>query len=101
MRTQKFSYELPLELIAQYPLPQRSASRLLCLNRSNGTLVDRQFAELPTLLSARDLLIFNNTRVIPARLLGLKSTGGKVEILIERVLDEQHALAHVRAGNPK
>jgi S-adenosylmethionine:tRNA ribosyltransferase-isomerase len=100
MRTNDFRYELPPELIAQHPLPERSASRLLCLDESSGALVDRRFVELPTLVNRWDLLIFNNTRVIPARLLGFKSTGGKVEVLIERVLDEQHTLVQVRASKP-
>jgi S-adenosylmethionine:tRNA ribosyltransferase-isomerase len=100
MRTRDFCYELPPELIAQYPLPERSASHLLCVNGDTGALADCRFADLPALLDNRDLLVFNNTRVIPARLFGHKSTGGRVEVLIERVLDDHRALAKVRASKP-
>ncbi len=96
MLTTDFNFHLPEALIAQYPLKQRTASRLLHLCNSN--IVDRQFTDLPDLLNPRDLLVFNNTKVIPARLSGQKSTGGKVEVLVERVLDENHILAHVRAS---
>ena len=100
MRRSDFHFELPRELIAQYPLPERTASRLLALE--DGTVQDRLFADLPDLLQAGDLLVFNNTRVIPARLFGKKETGGKVEVLVERVLDESRVLAHVRASkSPK
>jgi len=110
MRVADFDYTLPPELIAQYPLAQRSASRLLTLDAVHGDLADRQFIELPTLLNAGDLLVFNDTRVIPARVFGRKVTiprkasaarltsGGKVELLVERVLDGQRVLAHVRAS---
>ena len=93
-----FQYELPAELIAQHPLPERSSSRLLALNGSSGLIQDRKFGDLPDLLDARDLLVFNNTQVIPARLRGTKQTGGKVEVLIERVLDQHRVLAKVRAS---
>lgn len=100
MRTSDFKFDLPEELIAQYPLEQRTASRLLHV--SGGQVIDRQFIELPDLLTEKDLLIFNNTKVIPARLHGQKESGGKVEVLVERVLDEHHLLAHVRASkSPK
>ena len=89
---------MPDELIARYPMPERSASRLLQLDRRTGAIAHRQFRELASLLRPTDLLVFNNTRVIPARLFGCKATGGKVEILVERVLDEQACLAHMRAG---
>ena len=98
MRTRDFHYELPPDLIAQYPLKQRSASRLLHLDAVRGDLLDRLFTDLPGFLDIRDLLVFNDTRVIPARLHGAKSTGGKVEVLVERVLDEHRALAQVRAS---
>ncbi|WP_018954508.1 tRNA preQ1(34) S-adenosylmethionine ribosyltransferase-isomerase QueA [Thioalkalivibrio sulfidiphilus] len=99
MRLSDFHYELPPELIAQRPLPERSASRLLCLDRDTGALADRMFRDLPNLLNPGDLLVFNDTRVIPARLLGVKrDTGGRVEVLVERVLDEHRVLAHVRAS---
>ena len=100
MQTADFDYFLPEELIAQYPLPERTASRLLHLHK-NG-YVDRQFSDLLELIQADDLLVFNNTQVIPARLHGFKSSGGKLEVLIERVLDEHRVLAHVRASkSPK
>lgn len=95
-----FNYNLPEELIARYPVFPRSSSRLLCVNKATKTFNHRHFSDLPQLLQPGDLLIFNNTRVIPARLFGYKETGGKVEILIERLLEEQHALAHVRASKP-
>jgi len=98
MKLSDFDYQLPNELIARYPLPERSSSRLLCLNRKTGEISHQKFIELPELLSANDLLVANNTQVIPARLFGRKKTGGKVEILIERILDRSRILAHVRGG---
>lgn len=95
MRISDFSYDLPDELIARYPATERRASRLLEVGKH---LRDRGFAELPRLLRAGDLLVFNNTQVIPARLHGKKETGGRVEILIERVTGTTSALAHVRAS---
>lgn len=100
MRRQDFHYELPPDLIAQQPLPERSASRLLTLDGATGKYVDRQFRDLLSLLEPNDLLVFNDTRVIPARLFGRKPTGGEVEFLIERVLDAHHALAQARASKP-
>jgi len=100
MRTADFDFDLPEELIAQYPLEERTASRLMHL--CGEKITDRQFSELPDLLTAEDLLVFNNTKVIPARLHGVKDTGGKVEVLVERVLDDHHLLAHIRASkSPK
>jgi len=97
-----FHYDLPTELIAQAPLAQRSASRLLCFNRQAGSLEDRYFNQLPGLLKQGDLLVFNDTQVIPARLFAKKSTGGQVEILLERLLGKQECLAQVRASkSPK
>jgi S-adenosylmethionine:tRNA ribosyltransferase-isomerase len=97
-----FYYELPPELIARYPLPERTGSRLLCLEGSTGHIQHRQFLDLPTLLHPNDLLVFNDTRVIPARLYGHKETGGEIEILVERLLDQHRVLAHVRASkSPK
>ena len=98
MRRSDFQFELPAELIAQYPTPQRPASRLLHLQMNTGQLVDRQFRDFPSLLQAGDLLVLNDTRVIPARLQGHKDTGGKVEVLVERLLDQDRVLAHVRAS---
>lgn len=93
-----FFYELPEELIATRPLEQRSASRLLALNGRTGSIQHLQFSRLAHLLDPGDLLVFNDTRVIPARLYGRKATGGKVEILIERVTGDHSLLAHVRAS---
>ncbi len=102
MKRTDFHYELPPELIAQMPLDQRSASRLLCFDRQSGHLSDRKFKDLPVLLKPGDLLVFNNTEVIPARLYGKKASGGRVEILVERLLNKQECLAQVRASkSPK
>lgn len=102
MRRSDFQFDLPARLIAQAPLAERGASRLLVLDGPTGRFRDRQFADLPNLLQPGDLLVFNNTRVIPARLFGSKRSGGRVEVLVERVLDTQRVLAHVRASkSPK
>ncbi len=100
MRRCDFHFDLPPELIAQHPLAERTASRLLVLR--DNTLEDALFARIGALLQPGDLLVMNNTRVIPARLFGRKETGGKIEVLVERVLDEHRVLAHVRASkSPK
>src|SRR5690606_8868759 len=97
----QFNYELPQELIAQFPAAQRVESRLLHLD-ANSALHDRQFIDLPRLLRPNDLLVFNDTRVIKARLLGQKASGGKVEVLVERITDTNRVLAHVKASkSPK
>jgi len=102
MKRTDFHFELPAELIAQRPLAQRTASRLLCLQRQSGRIRDRSFSDLPDLLNSGDLLVFNNTKVIPARLYGSKTSGGRVEILVERVLNQRQCLAQVRASkSPK
>jgi S-adenosylmethionine:tRNA ribosyltransferase-isomerase len=93
-----FHFELPKELIAQRPTAERSASRLLTLDRLTGTYRDLNFRDLPSLVESRDLLIFNDTRVIPARAFGVKDSGGRVELLLERALSANTALAHVRAS---
>jgi S-adenosylmethionine:tRNA ribosyltransferase-isomerase len=98
MKTRDFYYDLPQQLIAQYPAKQRTDSRLLCVDSKQGTFEDRQFTDFPDRIHPDDVLVFNNTRVIPARLFGRKPTGGKVEILIERITSEHSALAHVRAS---
>lgn len=98
MKRSDFNYQLPPELIARYPLPERSASRLLCLEQ--GQVSHRQFTDLCTLLQPGDLLVFNQSRVIPARLFGQKPSGGKVELLVERVTAPQRVLAHMRASKP-
>lgn len=102
MRKSDFFYDLPPELIAQHPLPERGASRLLCLEGASGAVAHRRFTDLPELLRPEDLLVFNNTRVIAARLWGQKSSGGRVEILIERLTGVDTALAHIRSSkSPK
>jgi S-adenosylmethionine:tRNA ribosyltransferase-isomerase len=98
MKKSDFNYSLPSHLIAQYPLENRTSSRLLCMNKHSGELIDRQFSDFIDLIYPNDLLVFNNTKVIPARLYGHKQSGGKVEVLIERILDEHHAIAHVKAS---
>ena len=102
LKKSDFDYHLPTELIAQAPLAERSASRLLVVPPAPGALEDRHVCDLDQLLQPGDLLVFNNTRVIPARLFGTKATGGKVEILIERLLGEHDVRAQVGASkSPK
>lgn len=102
MQLSDFDYDLPNELIARYPLPERSASRLLCVDRKAGHLQHKQFSDLVDLLTPKDLLVCNNTRVIAARLFGHKMTGGRIEILVERILDDKRILAHIRSSkSPK
>lgn len=102
MQVKDFHFDLPDELIASFPLAERSASRLLQVDGDSGELAHRQFTDVLELIQPGDLMIFNNTRVIPARLFGQKASGGKVEVLIERVLDTKRALAHVRSSrSPK
>ena len=102
MRVADFNFELPDALIARYPLAQRQGSRLLSLDGPTGELAHRQFPDLLEYLRPGDLMVFNNTRVIPARLFGQKASGGKLEILVERVLDSRRVLAHVRSSkSPK
>lgn len=93
-----FDYTLPDELIARYPAAERTASRLLHLQKNSGIVSHGQFRELLQLIHPGDLLVFNNTKVIPARLFAKKPTGGKVEILLERILQDNRVLAHVRAS---
>lgn len=95
MKKSDFNYDLPRELIAQVPLAQRSASRLLVLPPAPATAQDRMIRDLPELLQPGDLLIFNDTRVLPARLFGRKESGGRVEVLIERVLPGNEARAQL------
>ncbi|OGT31153.1 MAG: tRNA preQ1(34) S-adenosylmethionine ribosyltransferase-isomerase QueA [Gammaproteobacteria bacterium RIFCSPHIGHO2_12_FULL_35_23] len=98
MQLAAFDYKLPPELIARYPTAKRSESRLLCLSRQTGQLAHKKFYELIDLLSPQDLLVFNNSRVIRARLFGHKPSGGRVEILVERVLSTYEVIAHVRVN---
>ncbi|TMP32368.1 tRNA preQ1(34) S-adenosylmethionine ribosyltransferase-isomerase QueA [Pseudoalteromonas rubra] len=102
MRVADFSFELPDELIARHPKKERSSSRLLTLDGNTGELQHKVFKDIVDLINPEDLIIFNNTKVIPARMFGQKATGGKLEVLVERVLDEHSVLAHVRASkSPK
>ncbi|MGW7675810.1 tRNA preQ1(34) S-adenosylmethionine ribosyltransferase-isomerase QueA [Shewanella sp. S23-S33] len=102
MRVADFSFDLPDELIARYPMTQRNASRLLTLDGNSGALGDKQFTDLLGMINSGDLMVFNNTRVIPARMFGQKASGGKLEILVERMLDDKRILAHVRSSkSPK
>ncbi len=98
MKKSDFNFTLPSELIAQHPLPERSQSRLLKLDKSNGQTTDLQFKDLINELHSGDLLVFNNTKVIPARLLAQKPTGGKIEVFIERVLNSKQAKALLKSN---
>ena len=98
MRTTDFDFNLPEELIAQFPAAERSASRLLRLDGKSGQLSDDWFRDLPEFLRPDDLLILNDTRVIKARLNGEKSSGGKVEVMVERIIDDHRLLALIRAS---
>jgi len=102
MRVSDFSFNLPEALIARYPKAERSASRLMTLNGNSGEIADRVFTDIVDQLNPGDLLVFNNTRVIPARMFGQKASGGKIEVLVERLVDQHTALAHIRASkSPK
>lgn len=98
MKTREFHYHLPEHLIAQKPCDVRSQSRLLHYSRADKNISHRQFYDLLGLINPGDLLVFNNTRVIPARIYGVKETGGKVEILVERLTSETQCLAHIKAS---
>ncbi len=98
MRRQDFHYQLPETLIARQPAKERSGSRLLQLDGITGHISHRQFPDIVQLVEAGDLMVFNDTRVIPARVYGHKPSGGRVEILIERILDEYRVFAHLRAS---
>ena len=93
-----FDFELPAQLIAQSPAAERAASRLLHLDGANGALVDSTFGRLPDYVAPGDVLVFNDTRVIKARLTGTKDSGGRIEVLVERVLAADRVLAQVRAS---
>lgn len=98
MKVEDFNYTLPEERIAQYPLPERSMSRMLVISRSSDRFIDSYVKELDDYLDPGDLLVFNNTRVIPARLWAQKESGGRVEIMVERIEDDHHVLAQLRAN---
>jgi S-adenosylmethionine:tRNA ribosyltransferase-isomerase len=99
VRVSEFDYPLPPELIAQHPAPRRAASRLLRLD-ARGGLHDFAFADLPSLLDERDVVVLNDTRVIKARLAGRKASGGRIELFVERILGGREALALIRASHP-
>lgn len=102
MLVRDFSFELPDALIARHPTAERTASRLLQLDGNSGAITHGHFQQLLSQVNAGDLLVFNNTRVIPARIYGHKASGGKIEVLVERVLDDKRVLAHVRSSkSPK
>lgn len=98
MQVKDFHFELPEELIASFPLEKRTQSRLLCLDGDSGELNHRHFSDVLDMVEPGDLVVFNDTRVIPARLFGQKESGGKLEVLIERLLDDKRALAHIRCS---
>ena len=100
MLRRDFHYHLPDELIARHPAPRRRDSRLLHLEGRSGAIHDRSFADLPSLLRPGDLLVFNDTRVIPARLRGRKASGGRVEVLLERTLDHGRVLVQLHSSKP-
>ena len=100
--TNDFDYQLPSELIAQQPLPRRTDSRLMVVNRQTQTITHHAFTEIINFIAPNDLCVLNDTKVIPARLFGVKDSGGKIECLIERVLSAHEALAHIRSSkSPK
>jgi len=96
MKVSDYYFDLPENLIAQKPIDERSSSKLLCVHNDNFN--DRVFSELPEILSKNDLLVLNNTKVMPSRLFGIKSTGGRVEILLERILDKDIALVQAKSN---
>ncbi len=99
MKIQDFDFDLPPDLIAQFPPEQRASSRMLHLEGSSGALRDADFADLPSYLRAGDVMVFNDTRVIKARLYGVRDTGGRVEVMVERILDAQRVQAVIRASH--
>lgn len=102
MRVADFSFDLPEHLIARYPKADRTASRLMVMDGNSGQIQDLGFVDVLDQLNPGDLLVFNNTRVIPARMFGRKTSGGKIEVLVERILDDKRFLAHVRSSkSPK
>lgn len=100
MQLDDFHFDLPSQHIARYPLPKRSAARLLCLEGATGAIDHRHFTDLVDMVQEGDLLVFNDSKVIPARLVGRKGTGGKVEALVERIVDDKRVLAQLRASKP-
>jgi S-adenosylmethionine:tRNA ribosyltransferase-isomerase len=100
MRLDDFDYELPQELIAQVPSAERGASRLLHLDGGSGALADRRFRDLVELVAPGDVIVLNDTRVMKARLAGRKSTGGRVEVMVERILGRDEVLAQIGSNHP-
>ena len=100
MKIQDFDFSLPPELIAQFPIGQRTGGRMLCLDGRSDALQDAMFADLPQHLRSGDVMVFNNTRVIKARLFGMKDSGGKLEVMVERILNEHCVFAMIRASHP-
>ena len=100
MRISDFFYDLPEDLIAQHPTKQRSGSRLLCLNSSSAEIQHRKFTDILNYLHSDDLLVFNDTRVVPARFFGEKETGGKVELFLERLLSDNRILVQIKSSKP-
>ena len=100
MKIQDFNFSLPPELIAQFPITRRAGSRMLCLDGKKGDLQDAMFADLPRYMQSGDVIVFNDTRVIKARLFGVKESGGKLEVMVERILDDHCVLAMIRASHP-
>lgn len=100
MNIQDFDFSLPPELIAQFPIGKRAGGRMLYLDGRNDSLHDAMFADLPKYLRSGDVIVFNDTRVIKARLFGIKDSGGKLEVMVERILDEHSVLAMIRASHP-
>lgn len=98
MQLNDFNFDLPPELIARFPLAKRSASRLLSINGGTREIAHQQFADIVNMIEPGDLMVFNDTRVIPARLFGQKTTGGQVEALVERILDKRRLLVQLRAS---
>lgn len=98
MQLRDFAYDIPPDRVAQVPLAERSASRLLALDGQNGACVDRMMRDLPELLLPGDLLVFNDTRVVAARLMGVKTSGGRAEILLERALEAEQALVQIKGS---
>jgi S-adenosylmethionine:tRNA ribosyltransferase-isomerase len=100
MRLEDFDYDLPPELIAQAPAPERTGSRLLHLDGATGALHDLRFSDIAGLIAPEDVVVLNDTRVIKARLMGRKTTGGRIEVLVERVLSRDEVLAQMRVSHP-
>lgn len=98
MKVSDFEFELPPHLIAKYPTPARTDSRLMHLDAKTGVIAHYHFRDIAGLIAPEDLLVFNDTKVIPARMYGAKPTGGKVEILLERVIDDHNALVQIRSS---